>query len=96
MGDYRALRVKKGTQHKEEQEVMPRDSRMSLLHDKPRRSTKAVSTGYLGGLPSGRNGILHQFREGREEEGIYHLDFSHLPLVKCYPRSTNSSTFLGC
>ena len=34
--------------------------------------------------------------KGGKKREFIGLDFSHLPLVKCYPRSTNSSTFLGC
>ena len=76
---------------------MPGDSRLSLLHDKLGRGTEGVSTGYLGGLPIGRNGVLHQTSSGKggKKREFIGLDFSHLPLVKCYPRSTNSSTFLG-
>lgn len=57
----------------EKQEVTQGDSRLNLVHDKPRRDPGGVSTGYLGGPPTGRtvgrNGVLHQFREGMEEEG---------------------------
>ena len=46
---------------------------LNLAHDKPRRGTEGVSTGYLGAPPIGRNiwrnGVLHQFWEGMEEEG---------------------------
>ena len=77
--------MRKGTQRKEEWEAMPGD-RLSLLHEKPGRGAEGVSTGYLGGLPIGRNGVLHQFREGREEEGIYRPGFLPSPISQMLPQ----------